>query len=314
MAVILAGVWGGPYDCRLLMPFDEVVAAFTRVDGGGNGDVAIEPQDVPSVAHVADHVQLVSPSAELHDEYLSLMADLNLGDFDITGSMMSAIVPKMPEAMGELAGVERKKAFIGLMLPTVIIALDEVRQERQLLMAILTELGCDEDGLSFSEEQPDWQYQLGPDKVKFILALTRKYRTTSAHELVDKVNILPPSLILAQGAIESGWGASRIALDCNNLFGMYVGIVSSSSERSSELRVIEYDTILDSVRAYILNLNRQSAYKTLREIRLQTLDPMRIAEGLTQYSERKALYIADVKLIIELNRLQHYDALILTAG
>ncbi|MDP2104726.1 MAG: glucosaminidase domain-containing protein, partial [Desulfobulbaceae bacterium] len=302
LTVILAVVWGGPYDCRFPLSHDYALALHPVGSEYGKDTFGDEVDTS------------LSSSAALQSEYASLMTDLNLGDFDIIDPMVSTVVPRLPETISELEGDERKKAFIGLILPTVMVALDEVRQERQMLMAIVAELGGEKKELLFSEEHLDWQYQLGSDKAKFILGLTKKYRTTSAQELVDMVNVLPPSLILAQGAIESGWGSSRMAVNSNNLFGMYSNITSSTSGGSASFRSMEYDSILDSVRAYILNLNRQSAYKELREIRLQTLDPLRIAEGLTKYSERKWSYISDLKLIIVFNRLQHYDSLIPAAG
>jgi len=317
LGVILAGVWGS---------FDTHPTAALPMASSASCHVSQEPEEgtfppakegslSPSPDQAgAEPVGYSSPSAALQSEYIALMRDLKLGDLDVADPMLSAVVSRMPEAIGDLAGDERKKAFIGLMLPTVMIALDEVRQERQLLLTIVAELGGDEDVLSFEEDRTDWQTRLGPDKAKYILALTRKYRTTSAKELVNMVNVLPPSLIIAQGAIESAWGASRMALNANNLFGVYASMVSSPAVRGSEQRVVEYDSILDSVRAYILNINRLSAYKELRRIRLQTLDSMRIADGLSKYSERKGYYIADVKHIIEMNRLQDYDLLILAAG
>lgn len=316
LALIQAGVWGGPYAFRLSTHVDDRAHPSTPIDQSStrsNASRAVDGElSLESISYAHDVYS--TTSSVLQSEFVSLMSDLNLGDLDINTSIMSSIVPRMPETIGELAGEDRKKAFIGLMIPTVMVALDEVRQERQLLMAIISELGGDATGLYFAEDQLEWQYRIGTDKSRFIIALTKKYRTTSAQELADMINVLPPSLILAQGALESGWGGSRIALNSNNLFGMYSAMVSNTPERTTVLRVMEYDTILDSVRAYILNLNRLSAYKKLREIRLQTLDPLQIADGLSKYSERKGLYIADVKLIIELNQLQHYDALLLAAG
>lgn len=218
----------------------------------------------------------------------------------------------LPEKIGAFDSEGRKKLFIDAVLPTVMVAMDEVRQERQQLLAIIAELEASSAGLSFAVSQKEWQQRLGADKTKFILGLTRKYRTESAEELVAMVNVLPPSLVLAQGALESAWGASRFAIEVNNLFGMYAseGDFSKAADGGGAPRILEYDTILDSVRAYVLNINRLSAYKELRRIRCQTLDPMLIAEGLTLYSERKEYYIADVKHIIQRNNLRDFDALI----
>lgn len=224
---------------------------------------------------------------------------------------------RMAEKSGSQGGEVRKQHFIRALLPFLMIALNEVRQEREQLLAILAELDGRTVDLTFTEDQPVWQQRLGADKTKFILSLVRKYRTASASELVAMVNVLPPSLIIAQGALESSWGGSRYAIEANNLFGMYSSAratLPNDGEGGKGPRILEYSSILESVRAYVLNINRLPAYKELRRIRSQTLDPMRIAEGLLRYSERKEYYIIDIKKIIVLNKLQDYDTLIQAAG
>lgn len=39
--------------------------------------------------------------------------------------------------------------------------------------------------------------------------------------LLKRVDSLPPSLVLAQAAAESGWGTSRLAREGNNVFGLW---------------------------------------------------------------------------------------------
>lgn len=267
---------------------------------------------VGSAGTVAD--ESTQPIAK---ETVALLQEAKRWDIESLASLPQMSSARLPERLGELEGESRKQFFIDTILPNVMVALHEVRQERQQLLAIITELGEPAAELTFAGEDLLWQHRLGVDKTQFILALTHKYRTTSAEELVDMVDVLPPSLIIAQGALESAWGGSHIANVDNNLFGMYTsgeGSLADDQNESKGPKVMEYDSLLDSVRAYVLNINRLPAYKELRRIRSQTLDPMLIAEGLVQYSERKEFYIKDVKRIIALNKLQDYDTVILAAG
>jgi Bax protein len=257
------------------------------------------------------------PPVAVNLEMVTVLQETKFSELGFIADLPLSSAPHLPEGLGGLEGDARKKEFIGALLPTVMVAVNEVSQERRQLLAILTELGGRVDEYTFSEDQVAWQQQLGSDKSQFVFTLVRKYRTASAAELVAMVNVLPPSLILAQGAIESAWGGSRYALEANNLFGMYSsggGSQLNTTDGLSAPRIKGYGTILESVRAYVLNINRLPAYRELRRIRSQTLDPMLIAEGLTCYSERKAYYIKDVKHIITLNKLQDYDALIPSAG
>lgn len=260
--------------------------------------------------------EIRSPGADISPqlidkEMLALLKTARLESGPSAMAMPASVAERMPHKIGGLDGEDRKKLFIDVMLPTVMIVLDEVRQERRQLLAILSEMGGKVTELTFAAERLDWQRRVGPEKTKFLLALTRKYQTENAAELVSMVDVLPPSLILAQGALESSWGGSYYAREVNNLFGMYV---KESHRAARQPKIMEFRSILDCVRAYVLNINRATAYKELRRIRSQTLDPMRIADGLTEYSERKQLYIADVKRLIAANRLRHYDHLLLATG
>lgn len=268
-----------------------------------------------------DHLPAEEPQDKLSSSALDQELFPPLQDSYNTGTenlpkLGDPLSVRLPNTLASLDSEERKKLFIDLLLPTVLVALDEVKQERQQLLTVVDELGDHSPKLLFSESDLSWQRQIGADKTKFILGLTQKYRTEEIGKLLAKVNVLPPSLIIAQSAIESGWGSSRFATEVNNLFGMYSSMNSSAAtavEGSSQPKIIAYESILDSVRSYILNINRLSAYQELRQIRKQTLDPMLIADGLTRYSERKEYYVADVKHIIAYNNLQYFDTFILDA-
>lgn len=73
-------------------------------------------------------------------------------------------------------------------------------------------------------------------------------------------------------------------------------------------KVKVYDSVLDSVRAYHLTLNRLDPYNQFRQLRKHSDDPLVLAEGLTLYSERGEEYVEDIKKVILSNNLQQYDS------
>jgi Bax protein len=245
------------------------------------------------------------------DELIRELKQENLWEIETLDSLPNVMVSRFPADLGSVAVPDKKKVFIVSVLPAAMIVLEEVQVERRRLLSILDELGGNPADLIFSKAHPAWKKALGENSVTFIKALTRKYRTENAAELLKRVNVLPLSLILAQGAIESSWGSSRFAYQANNLFGMWTwgqrGIVPARREAGKTHRIALYDSILDSVRAYVLTLNRVSAYDDLRQIRQHTLDPYSLSEGLLHYSEREGLYVEDVKRVIEANNLKDYD-------
>jgi Bax protein len=130
--------------------------------------------------------------------------------------------------------------------------------------------------------------------------------------------VVPVSLILGQGAIESSWGCSRFTRAGNNLFGIWTwgerGIVPANRDEGKNHKIKIYDTILDSVRNYVLTLNRLGAYRHLRELRRDSNDSMELAQGLLYYSERRDAYVEDVRRIISSNNLQRYDTISLASS
>ena len=258
--------------------------------------------------------QILASSA---DELIRELKQENLWDIERLEMLPNVLVSRFPADFAATTVLDKKKAFIVSVMPAAKVVLDEVRLERQQLSNILAELGGNPSELVFSKTHPSWMEGLGSDNVAFVEELTKKYRTEHAAELLSRVNVLPLSLILAQGAIESSWGGSRFAIQANNLFGMWTwsqkGLIPLRRDPGKTHRIALYDSILDSVRAYVLTINRVSAYDDLRSIRQQTLDPYSLSEGLLRYSERKELYVEDVKRVIEVNNLKNYDGITFSA-
>jgi Bax protein len=137
-------------------------------------------------------------------------------------------------------------------------------------------------------------------------------------ELVLRVDTLPPSLVMAQAAMESGWGTSRFVREGNNLFGQWVtgdtpGLMPNNADPSDGYRVAAYDTVAESVRSYLRNLNTHRAYRQLRRWRAELraagepLDSTILSAGLVQYSQRGEAYVEELLRVIRGNRLKRYD-------
>lgn len=256
---------------------------------------------------------IVSSADELIDE----LKEENLWNIEELDSLPNVLVSRFPADLGAVTAPDKKKAFIVSVLPAAMVVLDEIRMERQQLLSILDEIGGNPSELIFSNTHPGWMDSLSSNNIEFVEGLTKKYRTENAAELLSRVEILPLSLIIAQGAIESSWGSSRFAHQANNLFGMWTwgkkGLIPLRRDPGKSHRIALYDSILDSVRAYVLTINRVSAYDDLRKIRKQTLDSFALSKGLLNYSERKELYVEDVKRVIEANNLKNYDMMAFSA-
>lgn len=138
------------------------------------------------------------------------------------------------------------------------------------------------------------------------------------NELLKRINTVPSSLALAQSANESAWGTSRFAQEGNNYFGQWCfqpgcGLVPKSRTAGKTHEVEKFSSAADSVKAYIDNLNRNSAYEKLRSLRAQRAEKngsfsgTELAPGLLKYSERGKEYVLEIQSMIRINKLEQYD-------
>jgi Bax protein len=250
-------------------------------------------------------------------QLLEQLKTAGLWDLSDHGEVPMMFVNSYPDDFHVLEDIQlRKKLFLHTLLPTALLARHEVTVERLRLQSILAKINCSPDqvnftSISYGTQQCLWQSYLKADEVNFVKGLCKTYRTANANELLSRVNPLPVSLILAQGALESSWGRSRFAREGNSIFGMWTwktkGMVPLQREEGKTHKVKAYDSILDSIRAYQLTLNRLDHYEHLRNLRLETYDSLVLAEGLSLYSERGVDYVNDIKKVILSNNLQSYD-------
>jgi len=167
---------------------------------------------------------------------------------------------------------------------------------------------------------------LSPRERSWVLELADQYRV-DASELSDRglinvlwrrVDIVPVSLALAQAANESAWGTSRFTLEGNNLFGQWCfeegcGIIPARRREGATHEVKVFESVASGVRAYLRNINTNASYQDLRELREvmrrrdEPLDSMRLASGLSRYSQRRAAYVDEVQNIILQNDLRDRD-------
>jgi len=126
-------------------------------------------------------------------------------------------------------------------------------------------------------------------------------------------NRVPKELIVAQAAIETGWGQSRFANEGNNLFGIrtwnkdepYLLPIPWTEWPGWGVKV--YETRCDSVRDYLRILNEVFAFSEFREARDSGVkDGLILADYLTQYASNQN-YTELVKKVIKYNIRGEYD-------
>lgn len=227
----------------------------------------------------------------------------------LSGLLASANMAYAVQPIPDFAAIkdvkQKKKAFFEFMYPFVEQADKAVWQDRQWIM----------------QQNPD-----RPADTKRWLQLVEDYGVETKGRnakqikaaLLKRVDIIPPSLALAQAANESAWGTSRFARLGNNFFGQWCftkgcGIVPSRRGKGEIHEVRKFNSPLESVKAYIHNLNTQHTYQPLREIRAKLRaegkfpSSLELAKGLVNYSARKHAYVKELQHMIRYNKLEAYD-------
>lgn len=206
---------------------------------------------------------------------------------------------------------EKKDAFFTYLLPYVTQINTEILADRERLLKIRGQF-VDSDSAGLFDDR--FVRQLASD---YDLETPEQLSLDFVDRLLRRVDIIAPSLVLAQAATESGWGTSRFAREGNNLFGMRDysgdGIVPRRRPAGATWTVAAYDTPGDSIRDLVRSLNTAPPYRQMRTIRHDlrrrdaTVTGYALANGLVRYSEKGYEYISQIQSMIRSNDLAQYD-------
>jgi Bax protein len=211
-------------------------------------------------------------------------------------SLVAPIVYSNVSGLEQLHVPYAKEMFVSVLLPSILVAKHSLSQDR-LRMEYL------------QKKKKNW------DTYDSIFYLERKvrYRASGPDNLLARMGALPNSIVLAQAAVESGWGRSRFFLEGNNVFGIWSynpgepRIMAGQTRDSTAIYVRAYDNITQSIEDYFETLGSARAYHHLRKARLETNDPFILLPHLKYYSERRTHYTNQLKTIIMQNDFTRYD-------
>ncbi|UDL03867.1 glucosaminidase domain-containing protein [Marinobacter sp. CA1] len=202
---------------------------------------------------------------------------------------------------------EKKAAFFSFLYPRIVLANSRILMERQVLQSLRQKTSLSPAETAWLQRQSE-RLRVNEDQP----------RAQQLEKLATKLDVVPPSLVMAQAANESAWGTSRFATQGNNLFGQWCfrpgcGLVPRNRGEGRSHEVARFASPYQSVSAYIDNLNRHPSYRQLRAIRAQARESGRMADGillatgLESYSERGTHYVEEIQAMIHFNNLAFYD-------
>ena len=196
---------------------------------------------------------------------------------------------------------KRKEFFIQIVLPLILKENSNIKIDRKRLFSIINK----SNNTSLEKKWLEKKY--------------KQYGVPSRDLSTLKIRMdeVPVSLALAQAAKETGWGTSRFAQEGNALFGQWTwsgeGLKPKDADKSEGHKVMKFNVLQASVRAYQRNLNTHSTYKDFRQERAklrdkgEPLDSMILSKFLNKYAETGDQYVKVLQKIIKQNNLQDFD-------
>jgi Bax protein len=188
---------------------------------------------------------------------------------------------------------EKAKAlFVSVILPSILVAKHELIENRRRVAWMM--------------KKSDWE----SNDSLFYVSMKSRYRATDITDLLQRMVVLPNSLILAQAALESGWGQSYFFLNANNVFGVWSydrsePRMQAGLNRSVHLKV--YNNVSHSITDYFEVLGRARYYRGLREACLNSADSFMLLPHLKYYSIGRERYTNALKKMIIENDFTKYD-------
>lgn len=225
---------------------------------------------------------------------------VEVGGFDEIVHIGEGVVPpiiyKSVPDLSELKIVDRKRTFVDIMLPSILLAKEQILNDRILIDEIIN------------------KGELNDYDTAFVSLQLKTYKLDSITELPDHMVMPPVSIVLAQAAIESGWGTSRFFREGNNVFGMWSYSQSHDRMKAGRTRgdrqiyVRVFNDVYASVLNYCRTLGRLRAYKEFRNAMKTESDPYKLVDHLKRYSERGESYTQTVKTVMKKNNFTKYDS------
>ncbi|MBK4715031.1 MULTISPECIES: protein bax [Tenebrionibacter/Tenebrionicola group] len=198
----------------------------------------------------------------------------------------NSVSRSLPDLRQYPSGPKRKKAFLRTLMPYITKQNAAITADRNWLIS------------------KQYEGRWAPSEKARLQALAKNYKVSwngntrqiPWKALLERVDIIPNSMVATMAAAESGWGTSKLARANTNLFGMKCSRKSCNSEPGKVKGYLHFSSVNESVSAYVNNLNTHPAYKSFRASRAQLrkadreLTAMNMIHKLKGYSTRGSSY------------------------
>ena len=266
----------------------------------------------PKKSQKIEEIQEPELFASTPDNTVSLNAETTINLFEDLNYNLKSVragekvkpiyLTKLPKDLKTLGDTKKKRElFIKIVLPLILHENEKITDDRKKLFKILAK--------NFNS----------PGEKVWLKRRFKEYKIEDRDlsKLKIRMDIIPVSMALAQAANESGWGTSRFALEGNALFGQWTwskkGISPKNKDPDKSHKILQFQILKASVRAYKNNLNTHNAYKEFREVRAKLrqsgtkITGLALIKYLKNYSAIGEKYTEIIAGIIVHNSLTDFD-------
>ena len=228
--------------------------------------------------------------------------DYKLDDVRETKLVKPVALTLLPAEIKMIESTNRRKEFfIQIVLPLILKENNNIRLDRKMLFNIINK----SNNTKLEKKWLEKKY--------------KQYGVSSRDLSVLKIRMdeIPVSLAIAQAAKETGWGTSRFAQEGNALFGQWTwsgeGLKPKEADGDKGHKVMKFNVLQASVRAYQRNLNTHRSYENFRLARAhlrdknRQLDSLILSKFLDNYAETGNQYVEVLQKIIKQNNLKDFD-------
>ena len=204
-----------------------------------------------------------------------------------------------------------KKAFVKTVLPIIINENQNILMTRSFVKNLKNKLE------TFRTLENKEIRTLNDIAKNYNIKYLKKHKLDLVNEILFNVDVIPNSIVLAQAAIESGWGSSRFAREHNALFGEYTydtekGVIPLNRDSGKTHLIKSFNSLDSSVKSYFNNINSHYAYREFRDIRKIMRDKNNfsdvnlLVEKLETYAA-DSNYVNTIRSVIEKNNFKLFD-------
>ncbi len=167
----------------------------------------------------------------------------------------------------------RNAMFIKILAPLTLKLNNEIYTERQKLQQIASEFKKNHE---LTKEQEQNIENLASKYDVFTRLKGHRRYTYLIDELLQRIHVIPPSVLITAAALETNWGTSRIVKEANSLYKTLVwhtteGLKPIGETEDDSYRIKKYPNIYSSLQEFALKINSSLAFKDFRDFRHQIM-------------------------------------------